>query len=100
MARTILIAGYGPGVSDGVARRFGAEGFQVALVARNAEKVSTAARALGDAKIKAKGYAVDLADTAAVAKLVEDVRRDLGPITVLHWNAYLAAAGDLLTTDA
>jgi NAD(P)-dependent dehydrogenase (short-subunit alcohol dehydrogenase family) len=35
MSKTILIAGYGPGISDAVARKFGAEGFAVALAARN-----------------------------------------------------------------
>lgn len=99
MAKTILIAGYGVGISDGVARKFGEQGFQVALVARNAEKVNKAAAELGDAKIRAKGYAVDLGDPKAVARLIEDVRRDLGPITVLHWNAYVGGAGDLLTAD-
>ena len=99
MSKTIIVAGYGPGISEAVARKFGNEGFQVALVARNAEKVNKAALALGDAKIKAKGFAVDLGDPAAVAKLVADVRSALGPITVFHWNAYLGAAGDLLTAD-
>ncbi len=99
MAKTILVAGYGSGISEGVARKFGREGFQVALVARSAEKVRRAAQELGDAKIKAKGYAADLGDPVAVAKLIDDVRKDLGPITVLHWNAYAAGAGDLLTAD-
>jgi short-subunit dehydrogenase len=100
MAKTIIIAGYGPGISEGVARKFGQEGFQVALVARNKEKVEKAAQSLSDAKIKAKGFASDLGDPAAVAKLVDDVRSSLGPITVLHWNAYLGGAGDLLQADA
>ena len=34
MAKTLVIVGYGPGVSAAMAERFGAEGFSVALVAR------------------------------------------------------------------
>ena len=30
MAKTIVVCGYGPGVSDAVARKFGSEGFSVA----------------------------------------------------------------------
>jgi len=30
MTKTILVAGYGPGISTAVAERFGAEGFQIA----------------------------------------------------------------------
>ncbi|HNN96996.1 MAG TPA: short-chain dehydrogenase, partial [Pseudomonadota bacterium] len=33
MQRTIVVAGHGPGISDAVARRFGREGFSVAIVA-------------------------------------------------------------------
>jgi short-subunit dehydrogenase len=99
MAKTIIVAGYGPGISEGVARKFGNEGFQVALVARNKEKVESAAKSLRDAKIKAQAFTADLGDRAAVAKLIDDVRAALGPVTVLHWNAYVGGAGDLLTAD-
>lgn len=99
MTKTILVAGFGPGISEGVARKFGKEGFQVALVARSKDKVESGAVALRDAGIKAKGFAADLGDPAAVKKLVDDVRASLGPITVLHWNAYVGGAGDLLTAD-
>lgn len=97
MPRTIVICGYGPGISDGVARKFGAEGFQVALVARNQAKLDDGVRALGEAGITAKGFACDLGDTAAVERLVSDVRASMGPITVLHWNAYGSLASDLTT---
>ncbi len=99
MSKTIIVAGYGPGISEGVARRFGKEGFKVALVARNADKVNKGAQALRDAKIEAQGFAADLGDPAAVAKLLADVRASLGPITIRHWNAYVGAAGDLTTAD-
>lgn len=99
MARTILVCGYGPGISEGVARTFGAEGFQVALVARNEERVQAGARALTEAGITAKGFACDLGDTAAVAALIPRVSAALGPITVIHWNAYAWNAGDLVTSD-
>jgi NADP-dependent 3-hydroxy acid dehydrogenase YdfG len=99
MASTILVCGYGPGISEGVARKFGAQGFQVALVARDGERVQRGAQALTEAGVTAKGFACDLGDTAAVAGLIDNVRSALGPITVLHWNAYSGGAGDLLTAD-
>jgi NADP-dependent 3-hydroxy acid dehydrogenase YdfG len=99
MPRTIVICGYGPGISDGVARKFGSEGFQVALVARNETRVRDGADELGKAGITAKGFACDLGDTAAVERLIADVRAKLGPITVLHWNAYGSVAADLTKCD-
>ncbi|HEX7670382.1 MAG TPA: hypothetical protein VF395_12390 [Polyangiaceae bacterium] len=38
MAKTIVVCGYGPGISSAVAEKFGAEGFSVALAARNASQ--------------------------------------------------------------
>ena len=39
MTKTLIVCGYGPGISTSVAEKFGAEGFSIALVARNAEKL-------------------------------------------------------------
>lgn len=99
MAKTIIICGYGPGISDAMARKFGAEGFSAALVGRNAERVQAGAKALGAAGLTAAGFACDLGDLSAVKRLVADVRAALGPIHVLHWNAYGAGAGDLTACD-
>jgi NADP-dependent 3-hydroxy acid dehydrogenase YdfG len=99
MARTILIGGYGPGVSAGVARKFGEEGWQVALVARNAERLEAGVKTLGEAGITAKAFPGDLGDPQVAKKVVGQVREALGPITAIHWNAYAALAGDLTTCD-
>ena len=42
MQKTIIVCGHGPGISDAVANKFGGEGFQVALVARSADKLEQA----------------------------------------------------------
>ncbi len=97
--KTILVCGHGPGISDAVARKFGAEGFSVALVARNAERLAGAAAALTKAGVTAKAFPCDLADEKAVRAMVKDVRASLGPIHTLHWNAYIGGAGDLLVAD-
>lgn len=58
MFKTIVVVGFGPGISTAVARKFGAEGFAVALVARNEglppEEGRLAERV---AALKAKGIA-------------------------------------------
>jgi NAD(P)-dependent dehydrogenase (short-subunit alcohol dehydrogenase family) len=99
MAKTILVAGYGPGISAAVAEKFGAEGFQVALVGRSADKLAGGVKALEGKGVKAKAFTGDLGDPAAVRALVDDVRRAFGPISVLEWTAFTPGrvAGDLLT---
>ena len=94
---TIIICGHGPGISDAVARRFGKAGHPVALVARNADRLAEAARGLDADGIQAAAFPCDLTDPDAVQKLIGAVRDRLGPIGIVHWNAYTAGAGDLAT---
>jgi NAD(P)-dependent dehydrogenase (short-subunit alcohol dehydrogenase family) len=100
MQRTIIVCGYGPGISDAVANRFGAEGFQVALVARSADKLDKARVALEARGVKAAAFPADLSDPAAAKSMVQRVREQLGPISAIQWNAYANAAGDVMTADA
>jgi len=99
MADTIVICGYGPAISDATARRFARAGFDVALVARSAEKVERAAQELSGSGVRARGFVCNLGDPAAVRALIGEVRASFGPITVLHWNAAAHGAGDLTTSD-
>lgn len=81
-----------------MARKFGREGHPVAIVARNKERLAAAEKSLKDAGIQAKAFNCDLCDVDAVRALVRDVRASLGPIGVVHWNAYVGGAGDLTTS--
>jgi NADP-dependent 3-hydroxy acid dehydrogenase YdfG len=92
--KVLLVGGHGPGISDAVARRFVREGFVPALVARSGDRVQAAAAAMGGG---ARGFACDLGDPAAVARMVATVRAELGPISAVHWAAYVGGAGNLLT---
>jgi NAD(P)-dependent dehydrogenase (short-subunit alcohol dehydrogenase family) len=100
MSKTIIVAGYGPGISHAVAERFGRAGFSLALVARTAAKLTAAAERFKAAGVEARALAADLTDLASVRKVVASARAALGPITVLHWNAATPAAGDLLGAPA
>jgi NADP-dependent 3-hydroxy acid dehydrogenase YdfG len=99
MTKTIVVCGHGPGISDAVARKFGREGFSIACVARNAERLGSATTALTDQGITARPFPCDLGNPQAVRALLRDVRASLGPVDVVHWNAYGAGAGDLTTSS-
>jgi NAD(P)-dependent dehydrogenase (short-subunit alcohol dehydrogenase family) len=100
MAKTIVVCGFGPGISSAVARKFGQEGFSVALVARNAERLAAGVKALEAAGVQAAAFPTDLGDPASVRAMIESVRARFGAITVVQWNAFSMVAGDLLTADA
>ena len=100
MAKTIMVCGYGPGISKAVAEKFGAEGFSVALVGRSADKLAAGVKALEAKGVKAAAVTADFGDPAAARDAVKKVRAALGPITALQWSAYDGGAGDLTTADA
>lgn len=97
--KTILVCGHGPGISNAVAKRFAEEGFAVGLVARSKDKLEAAAAELAKTGAKTKALPCDLGDPAAVKAMVSAARDALGPINVVHWNAYAGGAGDLTTAN-
>lgn len=99
MKKTIVVCGYGVGISRAVARKFSSEGFQLALVARDAKKLTEAAQSFHDAGVVARAFPCDLSDSNAIAPLLASIRAALGPISVLHWNAHSSLGGDLTTTE-
>jgi short-subunit dehydrogenase len=100
MSKTIVIVGFGPGISTAVAKKFGAKGFSVALVARNEERLRAGVAALKAEGITAAAFPADAGDPDAMATAIGEACAALGPITILHWNAFGGSeAGDILTTD-
>jgi NAD(P)-dependent dehydrogenase (short-subunit alcohol dehydrogenase family) len=100
MAKTLVVVGFGPGISTAVAEKFGASGFSVALVARNEERLVAGVKALEAKGIKAGAFRADASDPASLRAAIGKARAALGPITVVHWNAYGGGeSGDLLAVD-
>lgn len=82
--RTIAIYGAGPSLGQAVARRFGREGFRVALVARNREDLERNVRALADEGIEAAAFPADIADPAAALRAADEIEARFGAIDVLE----------------
>jgi short-subunit dehydrogenase len=100
MSKTIVVCGFGPGISSAVAQRFGREGFAVALVGRNEQRLAAGVAALEAIGVRAAAFPADLSDEQQVRRTIEQVRTQLGPVTVLHWNVYAGGAADVLEADA
>jgi short-subunit dehydrogenase len=75
MSKTIAVFGAGPGMGRSVARRFGREGFQVALVARNQARLAAFTAELAGDGIEAGGFAADFAGRDALPGVVEAITR-------------------------
>lgn len=98
MSKTIVVVGFGPGISTGVAEKFGAQGFSVALVGRSRERLDAGVAALKAKGITAGAFVADASDPAAIGAVIGDIRSTLGPIDALHWNAYGSGQGGDLTS--
>jgi NAD(P)-dependent dehydrogenase (short-subunit alcohol dehydrogenase family) len=87
-----IITGVGPGTGVAMARRFSAGGFQVAMIARNAERLEAVARDLPDSF----AVAGDVSDTAGFVAALDGIAARAGmPKVVIH-NAVGGAFGNFL----
>lgn len=83
---TIAIVGAGKGLGLAVARRFGAEGHHIALLARDQQRLDQLAGDLTDAGYTARGYSADVRDPRALAAALDQAAKDLGTIEVLEYS--------------
>jgi NAD(P)-dependent dehydrogenase (short-subunit alcohol dehydrogenase family) len=84
MARPVCaVVGVGPGNGAAIARRFGAEGYSVALVARTAGYLDELAGAIDGAR----AYPCDVSDPASLEATLKAIRGGLGEVDVLVYNA-------------
>lgn len=83
---TIAIVKAGKGLGASIARRFGKEGFTVALISRNQERVDKLAADLEADGITARGYTANVRDPKSVIAALDRASQDLGPIEVLEYS--------------
>lgn len=86
MSKVVAIFGAGPGPGIAVARRFGREGYSVALVSRRQGPLDEFARLLRSEGIVASAFAADLSDPDAVAGVVEAIRAEFGTVDVAYYS--------------
>jgi len=82
----IAIIGAGPGLGAAVARKFGREGFSVALISRDQAKLDAMAAELTAAGFTASGFAADVREPASLEAALERAAAELGPITALQYS--------------
>ncbi|TFD90379.1 SDR family NAD(P)-dependent oxidoreductase [Cryobacterium serini] len=82
----IAIIGAGPGLGAAVARKFGREGFSIALIARNQSKLDAMAAELTAAGFTASAYAADVRTPASLETALANAAAELGPITALQYS--------------
>lgn len=97
MSPVLVVVGAGPGVGASVARRFGAEGYDVALVSRSPERLAALGADLRDAGVRSSWTACDVTDEEAFRAAVAGFGARYEHIDALHFNPSISREKDALT---
>jgi len=97
---TIAIVGAGPGLGLAIARTFGRQGFDVALISRNPAKLDGYVAQLAEENITAAAFPADVFDRAALQQALADAATRFGGIDVLEYSPVDASGGVSLTSPS
>ncbi|MCA2212033.1 SDR family NAD(P)-dependent oxidoreductase [Jidongwangia harbinensis] len=81
---TLAIVGAGALLGRAVARRFAAEGFDIALIARNPDALESIAGSISGVRVGV--FPADITDRAALSRALADAEQQLGPIEALEFS--------------
>jgi NAD(P)-dependent dehydrogenase (short-subunit alcohol dehydrogenase family) len=95
MKKICLITGVGPGTGSALVKRFAEGGYQVAMVARNPQRLDELASQIPGTH----PYACDVTDRTALEATVAKVQEDLGAPSILLHNAVGGAFGSFRDID-
>lgn len=84
--KTIAIVGAGPGLGLSIAKTFGKNGFQVALIARRKVSLDQMVATLQSLEIESKGFVADVMDEHSIIKAFSSVRTEYGSVDVLEYS--------------
>ena len=90
--KVCLITGVGPGTGSALVRRFHADGYQVAMLARTESRLDELVSELEHAN----AYACDVSDAAALHDTYQQICSDLGAPAIVVHNAVAAERGSYM----
>jgi NAD(P)-dependent dehydrogenase (short-subunit alcohol dehydrogenase family) len=97
---TIAIVGMGPLLGLGIARRFGREGFKVAMVSRKQAALDAFEAQLKGEGVEAAGFAADVSDPAQIEAAFAAIRARFGAIDILEFSPTQWNKGGYESTNA
>ncbi|KEY74718.1 hypothetical protein S7711_05467 [Stachybotrys chartarum IBT 7711] len=101
--KIMVVIGSGPGIGRSVTTLFAEKRYStVALIARRAEQLEAEKKALEEAlgdKVKVKMFALDVVDSEALVKALEDVEAEFGVPETIFYNAARVLPSQLLEHD-
>ena len=98
MAKVVVVTGAGAGVGRAVVTEFAKNGYDVALLSRDPDRLERAAYETRRHGVRALPIPTDVADAAAVEAAADRVEKELGPIDVwvnVAFSTVFSAVADL-----
>ncbi|PWW08617.1 short subunit dehydrogenase [Paenibacillus cellulosilyticus] len=86
--KTVAIIGAGPGLGLSLAKKFGANGFNVAVISRNPDKLAAIVKELHELNIEARSFVADVTDLESLKAALQAAKEAFGPIDVLEFSPY------------
>ncbi|WP_321908091.1 SDR family NAD(P)-dependent oxidoreductase [Burkholderia cepacia] len=93
--RRLLITGVGPGTGSAIVRRFAEGGYDVAMIARNEERL----RKIEAEVSGTKAFPVDVTDTPRFKSTLDEIAAEFGAPDVVVHNAIGGAFGNFMQID-
>ncbi|MDC0705931.1 SDR family NAD(P)-dependent oxidoreductase [Priestia sp. AB] len=84
--KNIVIVGAGPGLGMSIAKKFGKNGFRVALIARNEEKLNQLVIELEQLGIEAASFQADILNKAQISLAFATIKEKYGFIDVVEYS--------------
>lgn len=97
MIQSILIIGAGPGIGQAVAQKFGTQGWQVIVAARNRASLDGLVTELTSVGIDAQALVADATDPAALRAAIAEADRIANGLSAVHFNAAVVRKQDLFS---
>ncbi len=85
--KTVLVTGASSGIGEATARAMARQGGRVLLLARRQAELDRIAAEIAAAGGEARGYAVDLTDLEAIARVAEAIKGEVGVPDIIVNNA-------------
>ena len=86
---TAIIIGVGQGLGTGLVKTFCRDGYHVAMVARNKERLEGLRESLVSEGHQASSHAADAGDFGEMRSTIQSITEEYGPVKVLIYNAVI-----------
>ncbi|MET8082155.1 SDR family NAD(P)-dependent oxidoreductase [Streptomyces sp. NPDC005303] len=97
---TVTIVGAGPRLGLAIARTFGSRGFDVALIARDRERLERLVGTLAADGVNAAAFPADVLERDALVQALKGAADEFGGIDVLEYSPASANGGGTLTSPS